>query len=323
MSNKKLKIAFLAPERQWWPYYVYKEIVEWLKERYWEELKIYFFNKKINWIKLHFLKFDFIFSVIPFLFKPLLTWKYIYNPRWNFELEKKKNNLWNKLLYFSNYNLKFADNIWIVSYFLADKLNFRDKYNDKILIIPNFVDINEYNIWEKIYNDSKYKILTITSFKFFDKWRGVLNLWKVISKLWEKTFKDIEWTIIWNDNSDNFLKIKQEFDKLNFNYNITIKWLWWCSKDIIKQELKNNDYFLYWTYLDNFPNILLEALASKMKVLVNDFESFKYFLDESIICEKEWNMLMRILNNNKEININIFENDKEIIIKNIYKYLKS
>jgi len=61
------------------------------------------------------------------------------------------------------------------------------------------------------------------------------------------------------------------------------------------EELKDNDYFLYWTYLDNFPNIILEAIASKMKVLVNNFESFKYFLPKDIICNSEKEMDEKIL----------------------------
>jgi len=81
---------------------------------------------------LIFLKIDVLFSVIPFIFRPIWVKKYIFNPRGNFELEKKK-------------------------------------------------------IWWK-----KYKILTITSFKFFDKWKWILNLWNVVSKLWKKT-----WFKIW------------------------------------------------------------------------------------------------------------------------------
>jgi hypothetical protein len=42
----------------------------------------------------------------------------------------------------------------------------------------------------------------------------------------------------------------------------------------------------------------LEAIASKMKVLVNNFESFKYFLDEKIICKNEDEIVDKILKNN-------------------------
>lgn len=321
MWNKKLKIAFIAPETKWWPYFVYKEIVEWLKEKYSDELDIQFFNSKKDWLKLHFMKYDFIFSVIPFLFKPIWCNKYIFNPRWNFELEKKKNKLWNKLLYLARNNLKFADNIWLVSYFLADKLDFKNKYNDKILIIPNFIDIKEYDFWKRKIDNEKYKILTITSFKFYDKWKWIINLWNVISKLWKKTNKNIEWTIIWNDDSEFFLRIKKEFDKIDFDSHISIKWLWWSNKKTIKNQLKNNDIFLYWTYLDNFPNILLEALASNMKLLVNNFESFKYFLNENVICENENNMINKILlKENYFQDIRIYEKNKiSGIIYNLIK----
>lgn len=310
----------MAPETKWWPYHIYKELVEWLNKKYWNELEVYFFNSKKDWLKLHFVKFDYIFSVIPFLFKPIWTKKFIFNPRWNFELEKKKNNLWNKLLYLANYNLKFSDNIWIVSIFLADKLKFRKKYKDKIIIIPNFIDTKNYDFWEKQYDNTKYKILTITSFKFFDKWKWILNLWNVIFRLWKKTNKEIIWTIVWNDNSENFKKIKQEFDKNQFSNNVKINWKWWKNKEELKNELKNNDYFLYWTYLDNFPWVILESIVTKMKVLVNNFESFKYFLPENIICKSENEMVEKILKDDIKM-INTWEFGKDKILEDVYKLI--
>jgi len=85
--------------------------------------------------------------------------------------------------------------------------------------------------------------------------------------------------------------------------------------------LKDNDYFLYWTYLDNFPNIILEAIASNMKVLVNSFESFGYFLDEKIICKNESEMVEKVCSNN------IFFEDvwkfwKNIISEMVYNFIK-
>jgi len=57
----------------------------------------------------------------------------------------------------------------LTSYFLADKLNFRKKFEDKIFILPNFIDEKKYDFGEKKYDKENFKILTITSFKFFDK----------------------------------------------------------------------------------------------------------------------------------------------------------
>jgi len=49
------------------------------------------------------------------------------------------------LLYLARNNLRFADKIMLTSYFLADKLNFRKQYENKIVIIPNFIDEKEYD----------------------------------------------------------------------------------------------------------------------------------------------------------------------------------
>ena len=84
--------------------------------------------------------------------------------------------------------------------------------------------------------------------------------------------------------------------------------------------LKNNDYFLYWTYLDNFPGVILEAIASRIKVLVNDFESFKYFLPKDIICKNEDEMVEKILKNDIKL-VDIWEFEKEKVLEKIYKLI--
>ncbi len=317
---KKKTIYFLAPKNKWWTYYYYKEISEYLIKNNSDIYDIKFVNSLFDFIKLHFIKSDVIFSIIPFIFKPFFTKRYIFNLHWNYKIERWNKWLWVKLLYLTELNLWFSDKIMLTSYYLADKLNFRKKYEKRIEIVPNFIDLDKYNFWEKIYNENKYLILTITSFKFFDKWKWILNLWKVIFKLWKRTDKKIIWTIVWNVNSIIFLKIKKEFDKIVFSKNIEIIWKWWCKKNEIKEELKNNDYFLYWTFLDNSPWVILESIASKMKVLVNNYESFKYFLDKEIICEKEEEMLTKLLKDDfKETeNSNFSKND---ILKKVIRII--
>ena len=312
----KKKIYFLAPKNKWGTYFYYKEISEYLIRNNSDIYDIKFCNTFIDYIKLHFIKSDIIFSIIPFLFKPLFTKRFIFNLHWNYKIERKNKWLWVKLLYFTEVNFWFSDKIILTSYYLADKLNFREKYNKKIKILPNFIDNKNFDFWDKEYDELRYKILTITNFTFLNKWKWILNLWNVISKLWKNTNKKIIWTIIWNDDSINFLKIKKEFDKIIFWKNIKVIWKWWCKKDEIKWELKNNDYFLYWTFFDNFPWVILEAIASKMKVLVNNFESFKYFLDKEIICRNEDEMLKKILSNSISINT-VEEFWLERIIKDI------
>lgn len=335
--NKK-KIAFMVPETKWWAYYVYKEVVEWLKEKYWNELDIYFFNTKKDWLKLHFAKYDIIFSVIPFLFKPIRTKKFIYILVWNYLEERKKNRLWNKLLYLTPYNFKFSNSIILMNNYLLIKISTLQKYKNKIKIIPNFIDfkefkdIREYNIWkikDEIKDYNRLNILTVTWFKFFDKARWVINLKKVISNLSKKySDKKIIWNIVWNSENDIYYKVLEDFNKIKTPDNLEINWLWWINKEELLRQYKNNDIFLYWTYLDVFPTTLLESSAAWLPIFVNNFESFKEIIPNEIISNTENNMIDKIINFNlKIIQKILIENakkfDKNIIIGQFIKLINN
>lgn len=294
----KIKIALISPESKWWPYHIYKELNDFFILK-WIDSKL--INTKSWYLLAHFEKYDYIISVVPFLFKPFFSSFYFFNPHWNWELEKHNWKLWNKLLYLSNYNLMFSDKIILASYFLADKLNFKEKYKNKIHIFPNFINITEKTSVKTDTFDLKIKILTITSFKFYKKWLGIINLWNVVNNLWKILNKDIEWTIVWKSDNNNYNQIYEIFKKIKFEKNIKIIIKWWLDKEKIEDELLNNNIFIYWTELDNFPIILLESMSKWLITLTNDFESFKYFLPPGIMMESEenmTNMLNRIIVNN-------------------------
>jgi hypothetical protein len=72
-----------------------------------------------------------------------------------------------KLLYLSELNLWFSDKIMLTSYYLADKLDFRQKYSDKIIIVPNFIKSISDNI--KKIDKNNINLLTISSSNFYEK----------------------------------------------------------------------------------------------------------------------------------------------------------
>jgi len=301
----KKNIYFLAPKNEWGTYFYYKEISEYLTKNHSDIYNVYFYNSLFDYIKLHFIKTDVVFSIIPFLFKPILVKKFFFNLHWNYEIERKNKWLWVKLLYLAELNLWFCDKIILTSYYLADKLNFRNKYNNKIEIIPNFV--NETKEKNKHFIENDLSFLTITSFKFYDKWKWIINLWNVIKKLWEYySDKIINFIIVWNEENENFNKIKKDFDKILFTNNIQINFKWWLSKKELEKEFLKHNNFLYWTELDNFPWVILDAINYDLKVLVNNFESFKYFLDENIIFANEEEMFEKIISNDYKNNTKIY-----------------
>lgn len=312
-------IVFMAPEWEWWPYYIYKNLVNWLNKTYWNKIDVYFFNSKKDWLKLHFMKCDYIFSVIPFLFKPIWAKKYIFNPRWNFELEKKKNNLWNKLLYLAKYNLDFADNIWLTSYFLADKLWFREKYNNKILILPNFVYFNKNKI-KQFEKNKKISILTVSSTKFLEKWKGIIDLWIWLSNINDI---DIKWTIIAWWNKLNKEKLQNEFIQIVFWKNIKINWIDWVDKNELSNYYDNADIFLYWTRLDTFWITILEAMSYWLPCILLEYELWNYIFPKNIITSNIKKSLLDILSNYNKYSLESLKVvDKYSFERSIWKLYK-
>jgi hypothetical protein len=307
----KKKIVFIAPKNEWGTYFFYKDITSWLFNT--KEYEVIFVNSFFWWLKYHFIQTDIIFSIIPFLFKPIWTKKYFFNLHWNYKLERKNKWLWVKLLYLSELNLWFSDKIILTSYYLSDKLSFTKKYSNKIEILPNFV--KDIETKSKLSKENDLNFLTITSFKFFNKWKWIINLWNVIKRVWEKySDKIINFTIVWNENNEIFIKIKKDFAKISFTNNVKIHFRWWLNKIELEKELLTHNTFLYWTELDNYPWTVLDAINYDLKVLVNNFESFKYFLDENIICKNEDEMFHKILKKDYKNETKIY-NIKDILEK--------
>lgn len=324
MQNKIIKVAFMAPSTKWWPYYLYKEIVEWLNKKYWNKLDVHFFNTKSAWFKLHFTKYDYIFSVIPFLFKPLKTKKYYYNIHGNFETERKRKNIWNKLLYLARFNIYFCDKIVLNSMFLSDKLRFNYKYKDKIIIIPNHINLEEKELKIKKIKDKEcLNLLTVSSTKFLEKWMWIIDLWQQISKIKNKKIK---WTIIaWWDKQNKYI-IEKDFKKIKFNKNISINWIGWIEQSNLQSYYKNADIFIYWTRLDTRWLTIMEAMSYGLPIILLKYELWKYIYPEIIITNNIEYKLKDIIKNYiqySKISIDFLKNKYSLnkVSKEIFKLL--
>ena len=328
MKNKKIKIAFMAPETKGWPSFIYKDFVNWLKDKYWDNLEIYFLNSKIDWLKLHFVKYDYIFSVIPFLFKPIFSKNFFISIYWNFNIEKKKSRLWNKLLYLMDLNIYFADRIILSNLFLVEKIEKLKKYKEKFFILPNPIDTNLYSLSSRKLNKDISKdsinILTVSSTKFLEKWMWIVDL--------ANKFKDINninlnWTIIAWWNNLNKKIIEKEFNKINFPSNLDITWLWWTQKDKLDNYYKNSDIFIYGTRLEVWGQTIMEAMAYGLPVILLDYEWWKYTYPSEIITNNIKNHLNKVINN-YDYYSNLWTDfvkqyDRNIIIDDLYKFIKN
>lgn len=309
------KIYFLAPNGKGGTYYYYKHITDYLKWELLDEFEIIFCNSIIDYFKLHFIKSDAIFSIIPFLFKPLFCKKYIYNLHGNYKIERRKFCFWLKLLYLSELNLWFANKIMLTSYYLADKLKFKDKYKDKIIIIPNF--IKEISNVNRSLNNNKINLLTVTNSNFIEKWMWVYHLFKELNKITDINF---QWIIVmpWNNN-------KIIFDKFqNLAKNIEIKTYGFLDQDCLNTLYKSSDIFIYDSGLETRWWTIMEAMSFWLPIILLKNELWWYIYPNSFIWNSFWKRLREIIENYKQESDNSYNFIKEYEMEYILdKYLKN
>lgn len=308
----KKKIYFLAPKNEGWTYFYYKEISEYLIKDYSDIYDVYFCNSLFDYIKLHFIKTDTIFSIIPFLFKPIWAKKYFFNLHWNYKIERKNKWLWVKLLYLTELNLWFCDNIILTSFYLADKLNFRKKYKNKIEIIPLF--INKIEETNKKLENNNINILTISSANFLEKWLWIFDLAKEIFKIDDL---NINWKIILPWNKINKKIILNKINNLEKKSNITIEILDFINKNELKQYYKDWDIFVYASNLETWGWVIMEACSFWKPVILLKNDLWEYIYPKEFITTDIRYRLNYIINNYNGESKKSLDFIKKFDIKNI------
>ena len=196
-----------------------------------------------------------------------------------------------KTFYLAEKNLAFSDSIMLANMYLADTLWFWEKFKDKLKIVPNYSSVE---IWKREIVEP-FTFMTVTSFSFYEKAKGILLLLEVVKQVWEKYWdKNIVFHIVGSKEETYFDKIYTKSQSIIMWENIDIIWHWYLEKPGLDRLYNSTNFFLYWSYLDNYPLVLLDAFTKKMNVLVNNFESFLYFIDEKHICNSLENMLEKI-----------------------------
>ena len=162
------------------------------------------------------------------------------------------NNIWGFLYPMA---LARADVITTVSCFMKEKMNLKDA-----IVIPNAIFPEQFGVVKHADKDA-INLVTIHGFYFEDKAKGILDVLEVFSSLPEEVRNNISYTVV---GGGPYLKeVMGEAKKYNVNVQFT------GMLPSPREVLEGSDIFIYYSHHDNFPIVILEAMACGLPVVTN------------------------------------------------------
>lgn len=133
----------------------------------------------------------------------------------------------------------------------------------KAVVIPNAVNLSKFSE-TNFSNRDFFNILTVTKFWFPDKAKGLIELARIILNLAKDFDKKINWRIV---GSGPLLEdVKKSVSTLDKPKNVNVQWF---GFDLPQKYFSDSDIFAYFSYEDNMPIAVMEAMASGLPVVTN------------------------------------------------------
>lgn len=164
--------------------------------------------------------------------------------------------------------IKRASIITVPSHFLKNYLGVK-----RAVVIPNAISIlkfSEVNLTERDY----FNILTITKFWFPEKARGLFELAQLIFNLAKDFDKRINWRIV--GYGPLLEDVKKSVAMLERPKNVSVQWF---GYDTPQKYFSDSDIFAYFSYEDNMPIAVMEAMASGLPVVTNKVGAISEIVD--------------------------------------------
>ncbi|MFA5070034.1 MAG: glycosyltransferase family 4 protein [Patescibacteria group bacterium] len=248
LSNQKKKISLLVPPRTGGPLGWAKNLVYQINKEQTFEAEIV--TSPLRIFSSHFKsKGDIIHAAVPlacnFSKKP-----YILTVKGDFTIEK---TIW-RSLYFRA--IKKADIITVPSQYLKDRI----PCLEKAVVIPNAVNLDKFK-QVNLNNNKDFNLLIVSNFCFEDKTRGVINLLKIFEHLNKgMTQPGFRVTVLGDGPYKNIA------EKNAAGLSNSVDFVGWADP---VEYFDKADIFTYYSYHDNMPNAVLEAMAAGLPVISN------------------------------------------------------
>jgi len=161
-----------------------------------------------------------------------------------------------------------ASIVTVPSEFLKKSLNFK-----KAIVIPNAINLTKF-IEVDLMSRDFFNILTVTKFWFPDKAKGLVELARIILNLANDFNRKINWRIV--GFGPLLEDVKKSVSNLDKPKNVNVQWF---GFDLPQKYFSDSDIFAYFSYEDNMPIAIMEAMASGLPVVTNEIGAVGELID--------------------------------------------
>ena len=157
--------------------------------------------------------------------------------------------------------------------------------NRKIFIVPQCRSAEQLNRPKKWDRNDSIHVLTVTNLRFEGKYRGLLELLHYLQRFVSEGYlKNRKCVFQICGDGSYYTRLLEHVKTIpDRDNNLRILCQGYVRK--LNPYYSSADLFIYASYFDALPNVLLEAQAHGLPILVNDYQPFQEFLTD------HWNAL--------------------------------
>lgn len=187
----------------------------------------------------------------------------------------------------------------------------------KVRVVPNGIPwgdkiVEEGYSYHSPLRDNELKVLTVTNFIFEEKVRALKDLMKILNK--QEIKFNLNFEIVGSHDSRPHTKEIKEISAQEERYNFIGE----VDKEKLIKLYRDSDLFVYASYQDSQPSVLLEAMACSLPIICNTGLGFSEFIDAKAGFVKplnEFNKAMHWLTND-ELRASMSKTSKNHVVEN-------
>lgn len=248
MNKRKISVDILSSPRLGGPLRWSRELARWIDRQPGFQTRVLTDLPRLL-LSHVYSSADIVHASIPLTLHPVQC-QYVLTVKGDYSIEK---NFWRALYPRA---VKIADVVTVPSQYLKDRIPALARAH----VIPNAVNLEEFTPVQ-LHDREELQLTIVSNFWFPEKIRGVIHLLDLLTQVrMEKSLSQFSLNIV---GDGGYLATVQ---KTAAQAPFKVTFHGWIDPRTV---FSDTDVFLYYSYHDNMPNALLEAMAVGLPVLTN------------------------------------------------------